>query len=272
MAKDAYKLNDINNTNNLVSSSEYLLPKSEGLLIPPEALSTATSQDIVSSSINPSSLSPHISKSNHISQNIGTNHRNVSEDNGVQQRGHHANKYASDRESKASLVNGHSPKKREQGLTRENVNDHNHINSRDFTKETSSEVGKSSYMYKKARQGNQKHSSGKDITISENEVDLDQTTMIGSALDLDSLSDEEHGNNKHIISAQNSNNCDENAFVTTKASSVSEQCKTAGISSIYQEKRMRTNINSTRQSIVSGNNETYFQAPNRQKSFDPSAV
>ena len=179
-------------------------------MIPSEALSTATSQDIVSSSINPSSLSPHTSKSNPLSQNISNNHRNVFEDNGIQQRGHNDNKYASDRESKVSLVNGHSPQKREQGLTRENVNDHNHINSREFTKETSVEVGKSSYMYKKARQGNQKHSSGKDIAISETEVDLDQTTMIGSALDLDSLSDEEHGNNKHIISAQNSNNCDEN--------------------------------------------------------------
>ena len=83
--------------------------------------------------------------------------------------------------------------------------------------------------------------------------------MIGSALDLDSLSGEEDQNSKHINNAQDSNNCDESNFVTTKASSLSEQCKTAGISTIYQDndRRKSGKAHSTRSSGISGTGKMY---------------
>ena len=260
------------NGNNIVSSSEYLLPKNE-LLYSSEPMSNAVSQNALSSSsLASSSLSPPTSQSNNLSQNNSTNYIQTYEASGIPERRIHGDKFAYKREPnppKSNFV------KEPAGtvLTRENVNDHNHLNSK-FSSNRPTD-SKSSYGYSKERLNNSKHSNGnKDTAVTENsEIDLDQTTMIGSALDLDSLSGDEDQNNKHINNARDSNTCDESNFVTTKASSLSEQCKTAGISAIYQDndRTKSSKINSARNSAIPGNIKKYYQPPN-QKPFDPSAV
>ena len=263
------------NGHNIVSSSEYLLPKNDTqykiMQLASEPISTSASQNALPSSLASSSMSPPLSQSNILSQNYKTNYKHANENPGIPVRGIQEDKYAISRESNPHLGKGHSPERKGQGLTRENVNDHNHLNS---TSKHQSQANKNTYISNKERQIDVKHSNGnKEASLTDkNGLDLDQTTMIGSALDLDSLSGDDD-QNKHINNAQDFNTCDENNFVTTKASSISEQCKTAGISAIYHDKTTRTsNIKSTRQSIISENSETYYQAPNYQKSFDPSAV
>ena len=228
----------------------------------------------LSSSLASSSISPPTSQSNNISQNNGKNIIHANDKPVASARGVHSEKYASRRDHHHPQDNSYSPDRKGTVLTRENVNDHNHMNS-DFTTRHPSEGNKSMYAYNKERHTDAKQRNNiKDVAVTEqSDIDLDQTTMIGSALDLDSLSGDEDQNNRHIRNAQDYNTCDENNFVTTKASSLSEQCKTAGISTIYQDNRVRnSNINSAKQTIISGNNKTYYQAPNHQKSFDPSEV
>ena len=275
LATEAYKLKEMGNGTNIVSSSEYLLPKNDGMLFSSEPISNAASHNALSSSsLASSSISPPTSQSNNISQNNGKNIIHANDKPVASARGVHSEKYASRRDHHHPQDNSYSPDRKGTVLTRENVNDHNHMNS-DFTTRHPSEGNKSMYAYNKERHTDAKQRNNiKDVAVTEqSDIDLDQTTMIGSALDLDSLSGDEDQNNRHIRNAQDYNTCDENNFVTTKASSLSEQCKTAGISTIYQDNRVRnSNINSAKQTIISGNNKTYYQAPNHQKSFDPSEV
>ena len=268
LSNDTYKLKEMGNGHNIVSSSEYLLPKND-VQYASDPISNAMSQNALSSSsLASSSLSPPTSQSNNISQNNSTNCIQTYEASAIPNRGVQDN----DISSKGNYNhNDHSTKGTV--LTRENVNDHNHLNSK-FSSNRHTD-GKGVYGYNKSRLPNSKYSNGnKDTNIADNgELDLDQTTMIGSALDLDSLSGEEDQNSRHINNAQDSNNCDENNFVTTKASSLSEQCKTAGISTIYQDndRRKSSKLVSTRNSEISGNSKMYYQ-PSNQKNFDPSAV
>ena len=274
LATDTYKLNEMGNGTNIVSSSEYLLPKNDGMLFSSEPISNIASHNAVSSSsLASTSINQPTSQSNNISQNNSRNILHTNEKPVVSSRGVQGEKYLSKRDLNPK-DNSHSQERNGKVLTRENVNDHNNMNS-EFTARSTSEENRHMYEYNTERHIDSKHTnSKKDVAVTDqSEIDLDQTTMIGSALDLDSLSGDEDQTNRHISNAQDSNNCDENNFVTTKASSLSEQCKTAGISTIYQDNRMRpSNINSTKQTVISGNNKTYYQAPNHQKSFDPSEV
>ena len=253
MPKNTYKLKEMGNGHNIVSSSEYLLPKNDVQFVS-EPVSNAVSQNALSSSsLASSSLSPPTSQSNNISQNNSTNYIESYEVSGIPNKGVQSGTNL----PKDNSIKGNNATV----LTRENVNDHNHLNSK--------------FTSNRKHLSNSKLSNGnKDPNIIENnELDLDQTTMIGSALDLDSLSGEEDQNSKHINNAQDSNNCDESNFVTTKASSLSEQCKTAGISTIYQDndRRKSGKAHSTRSSGISGTGKMYYQPPNQNK-YDPSAV
>lgn len=268
VSNDAYKLKEMGNGHNIVSSSEHLLPKND-VQYASDPISNAVCQNALStSSLASSSLSPPTSQSNNISQNNSTNYIQTYEASAIPNRGVQDNDIASQ-----GNYNHNDHSTNGTVLTRENVNDHNHQNSK-FSSNRHTD-GKGVYGYNKSRSTNSKYSNGnKDTNIADNgELDLDQTTMIGSALDLDSLSGEEDQNSRHINNAQDLNNCDENNFVTTKASSLSEQCKTAGISTIYQDndRRKSSKFLSTRNSEISGNNKMYYQ-PSNQKNFDPSAV
>ena len=274
MSTEAYKLKEMGNGTNIVSSSEYLLPKNDRMLFSSEPISNAASHNALSSSsLASSSISPPTSQSNNISQNPSKNILHAHDNSAVSARGVHSEIFTSGKDHPPH-EDSHSSDRKGKVLTRENVNDHNHMNS-GFTTRHPSEGSKSMYAYNKEHHTDAKQRNNiKDVAVREHsEIDLDQTTMIGSALDLDSLSGDEGQNNRHIRNAQDSNTCDENNFVTTKASSLSEQCKTAGISTIYQDNRTRnSNINSANQTIISGSNKTYYQPPNHQKSFDPSEV
>jgi len=272
LPNNTYKLKEMGNGHNMVSSSEYLLPKNDVQFVS-EPINSAVSQNALSSSsLASSSLSPPTSQSNNISQNNSTNYIQSYELSGIPDKGMQGGMSAFQGESNMPKDNSIKGNKATV-LTRENVNDHNHLNSK-YTQNRPSE-GKALYSYNKERLTNTKLSNGnRDTTITENsELDLDQTTMIGSALDLDSLSGEEDQNSKHINNAQDPNNCDESSFVTTKASSLSDQCKTAGISTIYQDndRRKSAKVHSSRNSGISGTGKMYYQ-PSNQNNFDPSAV
>ena len=262
-------MNSVGNSQNVISSSEYLLPKNDGQLFPTNRISAAEVQNPLTST----SINHPAAQSNNLSHN-DTNIVQASENLGIMSKGaqHMYVKEPNPAKDISSTESGGR-----NVLTRENVNDHNNLNSNDKTRPLDyiSNGTKSTYV-----QDKKCSADGKRVTVSDeykvfenNEIDLDQTTMIGSALDLDSLSGDKEQNNLHIIKQQDYNACDENSFVTTKACTISEQCKTAGISAIHPEKRTRnSNRNSTKQSVLGGSSNTYYQSSNPGNSFDPSAV
>lgn len=235
-----------------------------------------------SSALTSTSTSPPSSQSNNFSQDNGTETMQASEyPTQTATAVSSENKYMYTREANSSKSISQSARGGSV-LTRQNVNDHNSLNSpaKEASSKYLSEGGSVNNKYDRKRSRDGKH----DIVVNReevsykvsenNDIDLDQTTMIGSALDLDSLSGDEERGNRHILKTQDFNGYEESNFVTTKASSVSEQCKTAGISSLYQGTGARnSNATSARHMTAqSATSNAYYQRPNNPNNFDPSAV